>query len=49
MWTDADDAAVAREVAVTLDRVAFDPEFAADEHAYVTVRESVGSLRHRRR
>lgn len=48
-WTAADDAALAREVADTLDRVAFDPTFPADDAAYARTRELVGSLERRRR
>lgn len=48
-WTAADDAAVALEIAETLDRVAFDPTFPDDDAAYARTRELVGSLAGRRR
>jgi protein-glutamine gamma-glutamyltransferase len=48
-WTAADDAAVASEVAETLDRVAFDPTFRDDDAAYAHARDLVGSLAGRRR
>jgi transglutaminase-like putative cysteine protease len=48
-WTAADDAALAREVAEALDRVAFDPTFPDDDATYARARELVGSLAGRRR
>jgi transglutaminase-like putative cysteine protease len=49
VWSDDDDAAVAREIAETLDRVAFDPSFsttADDDGTYASVRHRLDSLRH---
>lgn len=48
-WTSADDAAVAREVAETLDRVAFDPLFDGDDATFETTRSRLGTLVARRR
>ncbi|HUF99461.1 MAG TPA: transglutaminaseTgpA domain-containing protein [Ilumatobacter sp.] len=52
VWTDADDAAVARDVAARLDRAAFDPTFHDDgstDEWYRTTAKLVGSLRTTRR
>lgn len=44
-WTGADDELVARAVAERLDRIAFDPAYADEDHVFRDTRKLVGTLR----